>query len=277
MEASSSSTGIGIDRQAVAKTLESVHQRRRRRDRIPGSDGGAGVDAAERCGGVAIDNDVAGRGVHLFDAQRQRAAVLLLRVVVAELDRLHVAVHQLRLLRVGLGQELADNVQVDPAQGGQRAGVADVLHQDAGANAGEILVAQARERNPQHGNVIAQHQRRTRPGGVVEKIAARGDLLEVAHVGLDVQGDHDVDLSAAGAVAIAGHADLVPGGQALDVGREVILAHHRHTAPEYGLHQQAVGAGRASAVDGGNLDDEVVYAIWRCVRHAASPSPAWGH
>ena len=57
-------------------------------------------------GGVAVDDDVAARGVHLLDAQRQRAAEVLLRVVVAELDRLHVAVDQLRLLGVGFGEQL---------------------------------------------------------------------------------------------------------------------------------------------------------------------------
>ena len=116
-----------------------------------------------------------------------------LRIVVAELDRLHVALDQLRLLGVGLGQQLADARQVQIEERGEHPGIADVLHQDARAHAVEVLVAQLRERHAEHRDVLALQQRRARPGGVVNQIAARGDLLDIACVGLGVHGDHDVD------------------------------------------------------------------------------------
>ena len=87
--------------------------------------------------------------------QRQRAGEILARIVVAELDRLHVAVDQLRLLGVGFRQQLADALQVEVEQRRQHSRVADVLHQDAGAHALEVLVAHARQRHAEHGDVLA--------------------------------------------------------------------------------------------------------------------------
>jgi hypothetical protein len=162
----------GIDAQLVGEALERVHQRGGRRDRIPAGHRGAGIDRTESGRGVAVDQDVAGGLVHLLDAQRQRALEMLLRVVVAELDRQHVRIHERRLLRVGLGEQRADHVEVEVEQRGERAGVADVLHQDARAHALEVLVAEPRERNAEHVDVFAAQQRRARPGGVEDQVAA---------------------------------------------------------------------------------------------------------
>src|SRR6267154_2421468 len=63
--------GLWVLAVALAKTLERIHQRRRRRDGIPRADRGAGVDAAERGGRVAVDHDVPSCLVQRFDAQRQ--------------------------------------------------------------------------------------------------------------------------------------------------------------------------------------------------------------
>ena len=183
---------------------------------------------------------------------------MLLRIVIAKLDRLHVAVDELRLLGVGLGQQLADMLDIQIEQRRQNSGIADVLHQDARAHAVEVFVAHARQRHADHGYVIARQQRRARPGGVINQVAPGGDLLEVPGVGLGVHRDHDVHAAGACHMAVPGHADLIPGREPLDVGREVVLAHHRDAAAEDGLHQQAVGACRAGAVDRGDLDDEVV-------------------
>ena len=109
---------------------------------------------------------------------------------------------------------------------------------------------------------------------VVDQIAAGGHFAHVARVGLGVHRDHEVDLPRARDVGVLRHADLVPGGQALDVRREVVLAHHRHAAAEDGLHQQRVGAGRAGAVHRRDLDREVIRSVghWRIFRRS---SAAW--
>ena len=67
--------GVRIDAELLAVLLERLGQRRRRRDRIPGAHRRAAVDAAERGGGVAVDEDpVADRvGVPHAQAERMRA------------------------------------------------------------------------------------------------------------------------------------------------------------------------------------------------------------
>ena len=78
-------------------------------------------------------------------------------------------------------------------------------------------------------------------------------------------------------MAIARDADLVPGGQPLDVRWKVILADHGYAAAEDRLHQQAVGARGARAIDGRDLDDEIVYAVLRfTLGHTGLPSAACG-
>ena len=252
--------GLRIDAPLVGKALERIHQRGGRCDRVPPRHRGAGVDGAQAGRGVAVDHDVAGSEIHRLDAQRQRAGDVRLRVVVAELDRLHVRVDQRRLLRIGLGQQLADLPEIQIEQRRQRAGVADVLHQDARAHALEGFVAELRQRHADHGDVVAAQQRRARPGRVVEEIAARRHVAQVARIGLGVHRHHDVDLPGARHVAVLRDADLVPGRQALDVRREVVLAHHRDAAAEDRLHQQRVGARRAGSIDRGDLDHEIVDA-----------------
>ena len=66
------------------KPRERVHHGSRRRDGIPGGDGGARVDAAERGRRVAVDQDLVVVRVHLFEMERQRALEMFFRVVVAE-------------------------------------------------------------------------------------------------------------------------------------------------------------------------------------------------
>ncbi len=268
--------GRRVDAQPLAEAAERVHQRRRRRDRVPGTDGCAGVDAAEPGGGVAVDQHVAGSLVEAADPKRQRAGQVRLGVAVAQVDGLHVGVDELGLLRILLGDERADHLEVDVQERREHAGVADVLHQDAVPDAVEVLVAEPGERHAEHRDVVPLEQRVARPGRVVEQEAAGRDLLDVLGVGLDVHREHQVDATGAREVAVGGDADLVPGRQALDVRREVVLADHRHAAAEDRLHDERVGARRARAVDVGELDDEVVQALLRVLGcwHGASSSLA---
>ena len=189
---------------------------------------------------------------------RQRALEALLRVVVAELNGLHVAVDELRLLRVRLGQQRANLFEVQIEQGGEHARIADVLHQDARAHPVEILIAELRQRHAEHRDVFALQQCGPRPRGVVEEVAAGSHFLHVARVGFRVHGDHDVHATGASHVALLRHADLIPRGQSLDVGGEVVLPHHRDAAAEDGLHQQRVGARGTCTVDRSDLDNEIV-------------------
>ncbi len=53
--------GLRVATVAGAEVLERIHQRGRRRDRIPGADRRARIHAPEARGGVAVDHDVAAR------------------------------------------------------------------------------------------------------------------------------------------------------------------------------------------------------------------------
>ena len=262
--------GVRVDTQLVGEHLVRVHERRGRRDRIPGADRRAGEHAAQARRGVAVDEDVA-RGFRAAEQARrhvhgQRALEVFSRVVVAELDGFHVRIHERRLLRVGFRQQFADLRDVEIEQRREHAGVADVLHQDARAHAVEVFVAEFRERHAEHGDVVARQQRRPRPGGVVDQVAAGDHFAHVLRVRLGVHRDHEVDLSRTRDVRILGDADFVPGGQALDVRRKVVLAHDGHAAAEDGLHEQRVGAGRTGAVHRRDLDREVIYSFWHLRR-----------
>ena len=61
-------------------------------------------------------------------------------------------------------------------------------------------------------------------------------------------------------VAVLGYANLVPGGQTLDVRGEVILAHDGHAHAEDRLAQQTVCARGPGSVNRTDLDDDVVYS-----------------
>ena len=186
---------------------------------------------------------------------------MLLRIVVAELHGLHVRVDDRDLLAEAFGEQLANDLHIDFQQRGKQAQVHDVLHQDAVAHADEILIADFGQRGAEDRDVLAREQRRAWPRRVVDQEAARTHFAHVLRVGLGIHRDHEVDAAGARDVAFPGHADLVPGGQALDVRGKIVFPHDRDAHPEDGLHQHRVGTGRARAVHVGELDDEVVYAV----------------
>ncbi len=114
--------GLGIDPVALAEALEGIHERGGRRDRIPRPHGRARVDAAEAGGCVAVDHDVSAGLVQPLDAQRQRAGEVLLRIVVAQAQRLGVRIEQLGLLAVALLHHRVDDaeIQVDAVRRARR-------------------------------------------------------------------------------------------------------------------------------------------------------------
>ena len=87
-----------------------------------------------------------------------------------------------------------------------------------------------------------------RPGGIVEQVAALANLGDVLRVGLRVHRDHQVVIERARCIAVFIDANLVPGGQALNIRGEKILAGDRNAHAENRLHQQAVGAGGSGAI-----------------------------
>jgi len=96
------------------------------------------------------------------------------------------------------------------------------------------------------------------PVAVVDADAAAGQVLDVVVDGGFVEGDEDFAGVAAGDVAVFADADVVPGGQAGDVGGEDVFAVDGDAHFEEGAQQGEVGGLAACAVDGGGDEGEVV-------------------
>ena len=104
---------------------------------------------------------------------------MLLDPVAAELQRLDVGIDQLFLALELLAEQPLDLRRVDVEQHRQRADIDDVLEQLALAGIGVGGVGDGGQRHADHVDVVAEHRRRHRLGGVVEQVAARLDLLDV--------------------------------------------------------------------------------------------------
>ena len=111
--------------------MSDSHERRRRRDRIPGHHGDAGHHAADGGGRVALDQDLAGRLVHPLDVKRILLGEVGLGVIPAGLERALVQRHGLGLLAQLPGQRLLHERHVDAEQLRQDAVVDHVLHEAA--------------------------------------------------------------------------------------------------------------------------------------------------
>ena len=89
--------GLLVDAVLAQVVDQRLAERRRRRDRVPGDDGDAGEEAAERGGGVALDEDLPRRLVHPLDADVGLGEVGL-GVLEALVERGAVQRHRLGLL-----------------------------------------------------------------------------------------------------------------------------------------------------------------------------------
>ena len=127
---------------------------------------------------------------------------------------------QLFLALVLLADQLLDQLRVHVEQRAQRAEIDDVLEQLALARIGIGRIGDRGQRHADHGDVGAEFRRRHRLGRIVEQIAAGLDRGEVLVPGLRVHRHHHVDAAARAEMAVLGHPHLVPGRQALNVGRE---------------------------------------------------------
>ena len=138
----------------LAEALERLHQRRRRRDRIPGADGRAGVEAAERrrrcCrrSGSSPSSRPSARGGSAAGSRsapwrsRSRGRPPSGSSPSAPASAPNFSLSSARMI-----------VGVHVEQRRQRAGVGDVLHQDALAHALERRVAHLGQRNAEVGDV----------------------------------------------------------------------------------------------------------------------------
>ena len=242
---------------------EGVGQRRRRRDRIPGADGGAAIDRAERGRRIALDEDAVADLVALLQAQADRAGEVEGGVVAPDMQRLDVGLDQLFLALVLLADQLLDHLDVHVEQRGEHADIDDVLEQLALARIGIFAVADRGQRHADDRDVLAEFGGRQRLGGIVEQVAARLDAGDVAVEGLRIHRHHQIGAAARAEMARLGDAHLVPGRQALNIGRENVARRDGHAHAQHGAREHLVRARRARAVDVGEADDEVVYAADR--------------
>ena len=235
---------------------ERLAQRRRRRDRIPGDDRDAAEHRANRRGGIAVDDDLAGRGVHPFDAPAVLRGQVFEGVRHPFVDRGDVRIDRLLFAFELLGDRVDDLVALDAEALGHDADVDHVREQLAKSRVLRQLARQFRERNFEEGDVIAHAlavQRR-----VVNADGAGLQRHDVLARRRRIHADHDVDFFFARDPAVFVRADGEPRRQAGDVRREHVLAADGHAHLKDRAHQDVVGRLRAGAVDGGHVDRAVV-------------------
>ncbi|MGX1356337.1 putative membrane protein [Bradyrhizobium elkanii] len=181
------------------------------------------------------------------------------------MQRMDVGGEQLLLALILLADQLLDQLGIEVEQRAERAEIDDVLEQLALPGIGVGRVGDRGQRHADDGDVLAEFRRRHRLGRIVEQIAAGLDRGDVLVPGLRVHRHHQVDAAAGAEMAVLGDAHLIPGRQALDVGREDVAWRDRHAVAQDRAREQFVGGSRARTVDVGEADDEVVYAADRAL------------
>ena len=249
---------VRVDPVVLAVRREGIDQRGGWRDRVPAGHRGAGVHAAQARRRVAVHEDAVADGVAALGVHRQRAGEAFLGRRAAHLEGLDVRRDQLFLALELLRQQLFDHGGLDIQQRREHAHVHDVLEQQPLARVAVLARHRFRERHAEEIDVRAAQFRRQRLRRVVQQIAAGLDAAHVLGEGLAVHGDHQVHGAAPAGVAGLADANLEPGGQALDVGREDVLRADRQPHAEQRPRHQAIGAGGAGAVDVGETQDEFV-------------------
>ena len=237
--------------------VEGLGQRRGGRDRIPGGDGRAAIDAAERRRVVALDEDaLADRvGAAHLEADLRK---MLRRVVAPQAKGLVVRRDQLVLALELLRDQRFEHGGLDAKELPERANIDDVLEELALARVAVLRVGQLGQRHADDVDVVPELRGRQRPRRIVEQIAAGLDRGDVLVPGLRVHGDHEIDAAAPAEMAVAGHPHLVPGRQPLDVGREDVARRDGHAHADDRAGEQPVGARGARAVHVGELHHEIV-------------------
>ena len=204
-------------------------------DRVPGGDRAAAHQAAQRDRLVALDQDQA---LGLPGHRLQRVAVLLLEILIPvvhpDLDRVEV-----HLDRFGLGLEVTPEAVVDRLQGDveEPGDDADIEHVEE--LLAQLVVVDPRFRQlGERDRVVEDIIPRAggRVSGVVDDRGAGLDSLQIGLPGRRVERDQDLGIALPGHVALRRDADLEPGRQPLDVGREDVLGRDRYAHVEDRTH-----------------------------------------
>ena len=120
---------VGVDTEFAAIFGEGLGQRGRRRNRIPGGDGGAAVNAAKSGGIVAVDEDAIAYRIGLLHLQGTDFGQILARKIIAQKQRLMIGRYQFFLVLELLADQLLSYVHIHVQQGAKRADINDVLEQ----------------------------------------------------------------------------------------------------------------------------------------------------
>ena len=139
-----------------AVLLERLGERRARRDRVPGADRRPAVDAAERRGGVALDEDALADRVAPLDPEAERVVEVLVAVMQAHHEGVEVGLEQLGLALVLLAEQRRDHLGLDAEHRREHADVDDVLQQLALARIGVARRAEVGERHAEDVDVAAK-------------------------------------------------------------------------------------------------------------------------
>ena len=250
--------GCGIHPVFLAVVNECFRERGGGCDRVPRANGGAAVDRAECGGTVAIHEDAVSDRVRAPDPDSERARQVLERVIAAEPQRLDVGLQQRFLAFELFRKQPLDLVGIDFQQRRERADVNDVLEQLPLPRVAVGGIADLGERHADDVDVVTELRFRQRLGVIVEQVSAGFDLLDILVPGLRVHRDHQVHAATPPPITPFADAHLVPGRQALDVGRKDVARGDRHAHAQDGAGEQLIRARRARAVDVGELDDEIV-------------------
>jgi hypothetical protein len=257
-----SRVAVLIDAQPFQVADHRLHQRGRRRDRIPRHHRAAGKNRTQRACRVAVDDDLAGGFVHPLQSVRIGLRQVLFREIVAGLHRAPVQIRRFCLLRTELlHQRLANLLHVDVQQVGQHAVINHVADQ----------LPQPRLRTHRSHQLVKRHRIKMQVRAklvqlqrlIVQERRTRVQPHAVFLRRLRIHRHHEVDFLLTGDPAVLAGPDRKPGGQALNVGRKQILSGNRYAHLEDGSHQYRVGCLAAGAVHGGNLYAEIVdHSLW---------------
>ena len=249
--------GFGVHPVALHVADQRLAERRGRSDRIPRHHRDAGKHAAQRRGRITVNQNFAARQVHALDGITIGLFQALRREIVARHHGLEIQVRRLRFLLKLLAQRLLDLLHVDAEQSCDHPDVdhvADELAQfGVRADRRHDLVKRDRVEN----QVAAQAPQVERL--VVDDRRAR---LEASHVffrGFRIHRHQEVDLLAPRDVTVLRGANREPGGQAGNIRGKQVLAGDGYPHLKDRPQEHAVGALAAGAVDGCDLDAQVVH------------------